>query len=380
MRAVKYIFFGMIFIIILSFNTINIFAFSPEKLEEEIDLNTLIDTLPESSKEYLPQNLKNTDDLINEIQKTDTGSIFTIFLNILKNTFPSTAKKLYSLLGILIALSVVNILKDNIGTPAYSKGLALLTTAIISIFIYEFLNDIWKDAESYISTINAFITALIPVMTFLYTMGGNVSTAIVNSSGLAILLTFSNSVLNSCMLPLSKICFGLTIAGNIGNLKGVSEITKTLKGFFTITLSGIMTLFSIFLLFKTNLSASADSAATRTIKFAGSFIPVIGSALGETVRSLMTGISLIKSSVGFLGIIIIFIITLPIFLKILSAKICIDLSVVVSSLLGCERESIFLKEISGIINFVLAINFTTSLMFVFELIVFVIISPALGAA
>ena len=380
MRAVKYIFFGMIFIIILSFNTINIFAFSPEKLEEEIDLNTLIDTLPESSKEYLPQNLKNTDDLINEIQKTDTGSIFTIFLNILKNTFPSTAKKLYSLLGILIALSVVNILKDNIGTPAYSKGLALLTTAIISIFIYEFLNDIWKDAESYISTINAFITALIPVMTFLYTMGGNVSTAIVNSSGLAILLTFSNSVLNSCMLPLSKIWVGLTIAGNIGNLKGVSEITKTLKGFFTITLSGIMTLFSIFLLFKTNLSASADSAATRTIKFAGSFIPVIGSALGETVRSLMTGISLIKSSVGFLGIIIIFIITLPIFLKILSAKICIDLSVVVSSLLGCERESIFLKEISGIINFVLAINFTTSLMFVFELIVFVIISPALGAA
>lgn len=380
MRAVKYIFFGMIFIIILSFNTINIFAFSPEKLEEEIDLNTLIDTLPESSKEYLPQNLKNTDDLINEIQKTDTGSIFTIFLNILKNIFPATAKKLYSLLGILIALSVVNILKDNIGTPAYSKGLALLTTAIISIFIYEFLNDIWKDAESYISTINAFITALIPVMTFLYTMGGNVSTAIVNSSGLAILLTFSNSVLYSYMLPLSKICFGLTIAGNVGNLKGVSEITKTLKGFFTITLSGIMTLFSIFLLFKTNLSASADSAATRTIKFAGSFIPVIGSALGETVRSLMTGISLIKSSVGFLGIFIIFVITLPIFLKILSAKICIDLSVVVSSLLGCERESIFLKEISGIINFVLAINFTTSLMFVFELIVFVIISPALGAA
>ena len=141
-----------------------------------------------------------------------------------------------------------------------------------------------------------------------------------------------------------------------------------------------MTVFSIILLFKTNLSASADSAATRTIKFAGSFIPVVGSALGETVRSLMTGVNLIKSSVGFLGIIIVIVLILPLFLKIISAKICIDVSVIAASLLECKKESAFLKEISGVINFLLSIYFTTSLMFVFELIVFVTISPALGAA
>ncbi len=378
MRILKYLSFGIIFIVIMSLNTINVLAFSPEKIEEELDINSLINILPDYIKEYLPQNIKDTDNLINNIQKTDYGSFIEILLNITKKVFPQTLKKFYSLLGILITLSIVNALKENITTTAYSKGLALLTTAVLSIFIYDFLDDIWKDAEFYISTLNSFINALIPVMTLLYTMGGNVSTAIVNSSGLAMILTFSNGIVYSCILPLSKICFGLTLAGNVGNIKGVSETIKTLKNFLTITLSGIITLFSIFLLFKTNLSASADGAASRTIKFAGSFIPVIGSALGETVRSLMTGLKIIKSSVGFLGIIIVLAITLPVFFKTLSAKICIDISVVISSLLGCEKESSFLKNIGGIINFLLAIIFTTSLMFVFELIVFVVISPSLG--
>ncbi len=380
MKKIRYIFVGLILIILLSLNTITVFAFSPEKLEKQIDLKSLIDTLPESSKKYLPEELKNTDNLINNVQNANSNSIFSIFFKIIRNIFPRIAKKLSSLIGIVIMVSIINTLKDSIGTPSYSKGLTLLTTAIISIFVYESLNDIWVDAETYLSCVNTLITALVPIMTLLYTMGGNVSTAIVNSSGLAILLTFSNGILYSCMLPLSKICFGLTLVGNIGNIKGISEVSKTVKSFFTITLSGIMTMFSIFLFFKTNLSASADSAATRTIKFAGSFIPVVGSALGETVRSLMSGVSLIKNSVGFLGIILIIVITLPVFLKILSTKICIDLSALTASLLGCEKECCFLKEVSGVINFLLAINCTASLMFVFELIVFVIISPALGAA
>ena len=380
MKFIKYIFFITLFVVILSFNTINIFALSLDEFEEQIDLNSIINDLPDTSKEYLPKNIKNTDDVISEIQKVDSKSIFGIILTVLKNTFSTTGKKLFSLLGILIIQSLVNALKENIATPGYSKVLNLLSSIVISLFIYEFFDDIWSDAEAYVLTINSFVTALIPVMTFLYTVGGNVSTAVVNSSGLAIILTLSNSMIRSCVLPLSKVCFGLTLAGNIGGLKGVSEITKILKNFFILLLSGIMTFFSIFLLFKTNLAASADSVASRTIKFAGSFIPVIGSALGETVRSLMTGVSLMKNSVGFLGIIIILVITLPVLLKILSAKICIDISVIVSSLFGSEKESVFLKEVAGIMNFILAINFTSSLMFVFELIVFVIISPALGGS
>lgn len=378
MKKNKHVIFVIIIIVFLLSNSITAVGLSIEEVQEQIDLNSLLDALPDSTKEYLPQDLRTSGNLINQIQNTDSNYFFEIIGNIINKLLPSTTKKLTSLLGIIITFSIINTLKDNIGTPNYSKCLSLLTITILSIFIYEFANKIWKETEAYISYIDALITALIPIMTFLYTLGGNVSTAIVNSSSLAILLTFSNKFVYSCILPLSKICFGLTIAGNIGNIKGVSKISKTLKSVFTLIFSTLITVFSIFLFFKTNLSASADSAATRTIKFAGSFIPVIGSALGESVRSLMSGISLIKSSVGFFGIILIVVITLPIFIKILSTKICIDIAAFTASLLGCEKESVFLKETSGVINFLIAINFSTSLMFIFELIIFVTISPALG--
>ena len=208
MKRTKYILFMVSFVVLLILNTIKTQAFSPERLEEQIDIDSIIEALPDSSKEYLPENLKNSDELIKEIQKTETDSITTVVFKSIKKTLPSLTKKLFSLIGVLMTISIINTLKNNLTNSAYSKALTLLTSAVLSIFIYELFNDIWIDTEAYLSSINTVITALIPIMTLLYTMGGNVSTAIVNSSGLAFLLTVTNGILQSCLLPLSKICFG----------------------------------------------------------------------------------------------------------------------------------------------------------------------------
>ncbi len=379
MKKLRYVICIAIFVLLFSIDSITVSAYSQSKLEEQIDLNSLIDSLPEEAKKYLPTSFKNTDDILKEAQNTDSNFLVKTIFGILKGLLPSVTKKFYSLVGLIITVSLVNSIKNTIATDGYSKAVSYITMAVISIFIFNLMTDVWANAEWYFSSINASITALIPVMTLLYTMGGNISTAVVNSSGLAIMLTILNTVIKSFMLPLTKICFGLTIAGGVGNIKGISEITKYIKNFFTVTLSGIMTVFSIFLLFKTNLSASADGAAARTIKFAGSFIPIIGSALGESVRSLMSGLNLIKSSVGFIGIVIIIVITLPTLFNILTTKMCIDLSVVIASILDCKKESQLLKEFSGLLAFFLAISLCTAVLFVFELTVFVLISPALGA-
>jgi hypothetical protein len=215
-------------------------------------------------------------------------------------------------------------------------------------------------------------------MATLYSIGGNAASAIVSTSGMSLTITATNYALQHIFLPSLKICFGLLLASRISGIKGVAQIESTLRKFLTTSLVGTTTLFSFFLVFKTNISVASDGLTARTIRFAGSFIPVVGSTLGESVRTVMTGISMIKSSVGFVGVFILLAITLPTLLQIVITKTSFDLASTVSAVLGSEKEGEFLKNVSSIFNFLIAVTFTICILFMFELTVFIFISPALG--
>jgi len=224
------------------------------------------------------------------------------------------------------------------------------------------------------------ISAMLPIMTLIYTLGGNVATAVVNSSGTAITLSVINTLCQHGLFPVLKTLFGLSLTSSVGGFQGINEISKTVRTIFTVILSGMVTVFSIFMLFKTNLAIASDGVAARTVKFAGSFVPVIGSALGDSVRGLISSLSLIKSSCGLVGIVIVLCATLPILICIITNKICFDLAGGVANMLGCEAEGKIMKEFSSILNFALAITVTISVLFVFELTIFINTSLVLGGS
>lgn len=366
-------------IAIMLFLSLQIYAYDTKQIDEKIDISSLFDSIPQDSQDLIPESFLEEENTVEKAKKIDNGFLIELLKKSTKKVFPSFSATLCSLLGVVFLTALVNSAKNNLASESFSKIISFITVSFTAISAYDLLSSITSSVSIYISALNTMINAMLPIMLMLYTIGGNVTTAVVNSSGTAFLLNIMNSIITGGLYPLIDICFGLTIAESLGNIKGLTELTRTLKNIFTAILSGTMTVLSIFLMFKTGLSATADGVSARTIKFAGSFIPVVGSALGDSVRTLMAGIGLIKNSVGFIGIIIILIISLPVVIKVIAAKLCLDLTSGAAVVLGCDKEGNLLKNLSSILGFSLAVIVCVSILFIIELTVFVIISPSLGA-
>ncbi len=359
-----------------AFFTIHITAL--DYTEFGIDTKPITELIPNEVREYLPDGCMEGEDTVTAAESLNYSSLSIFISNLLKGSLEPFVKTFSVLLALIVTCSVINAAKNSITDESMAKMIGFVTILAVSIVSYGILKDVWTSLEMFLKRINVLINALIPVMSLLYTLGGNVATAVVNSSGTAIILSFINSICQYGLFPILKIIFGLSLTSSIGGFKGVEGISKTVRTVFTVILSGLMTVFSIFLLFKTNLAIATDGMTARTVKFAGSFIPVIGSALGDSVRSIISGLTLIKSSSGFVGIMIILFITLPVLLGILTNKLCFDFAGGIADILGCETEGKILREFSSVLNFALALTITVSILFVFELAVFINTSLVLG--
>ncbi len=363
-------------LLFLSFFTIHISAFDPNELG--IDTKPIIDLIPEEIKDLIPNEFIAGDDVVGISDSFTFSSVLTVIAEFVKSAFRPFIKTFSTLLATIVACSVLNAAKNSIADKSMMKIVGFVSMITVSLASYSVLKDMWLSLEVFLDRMNVLINSMLPVMTLLYTLGGNVATAVVNSSGTAITLTLINTVCQNGLFPFLKTLFVFSLTSSIGGFKGIDGISKSVRTVFTVVLSSVMTIFSIFLLFKTNLAMSSDGIAARSIKFAGSFIPVVGSALGDSVRSIMSGLGLIKSASGFVGIMIVLCVTLPVLLTVISNKICFDFVGGIALMLGCENEGKIMKDLSSMLNFVLALAVSISVLFVFELTIFINTSLVLG--
>ena len=87
--------------------------------------------------------------------------------------------------------------------------------------------------------------------------------------------------------------------------RSMKQIYMTLMGFLT-------AIFSASLSLQTTLSASSDSVAMRTAKYAvGQMLPTVGSTIGATLSTRATSMNLIKTTVGAGGVGVLLMLLLP---------------------------------------------------------------------
>jgi stage III sporulation protein AE len=154
-------------------------------------------------------------------------------------------------------------------------------------------------------------------------------------------------------------------------------LTALIKSSYTRTLGFVMLLLSFVLSTQTLLRAAADSLTARAAKFlAGNLIPVVGGALGDTFRTVASGVAFLKSTVGVGVMIVLFLMLLPVLISLLLTRLSFRLSLTVSDLLGCETESRLLNELVGIYGTLIAVVSMCTVFLIFALTLFVRVSAA----
>ena len=224
------------------------------------------------------------------------------------------------------------------------------------------------------------MNSLIPIMGALYLSGGNTLGAALASSSLLVQINLIELGVSSLVIPAVSACLALTLADSItageSRLAGISgSIKRTLTFVFGLCSTLLMATLSA----QNILASASDSAGTRAVKFlAGNMIPVVGSTVGDTLRTLAASVKLMRSTVGVAGIVVLALLILPTVIELFLTRFAFNTAAAVGELLGCKGEVRLYREIASLYGYIIAAAVLSSLLCAFALTLFAIGQVAIG--
>lgn len=280
--------------------------------------------------------------LLRDKAKAPLGSCFTVLLFVILSCF-------------LQSFSDKN--EDSIN-QTYSTVSALIITAVV----LSKLTDTISICVGAISVAGNFIYAFVPVFCLIVIASGS---GAVGFSTNTLLLTLSQGmsfIASNVFMPCVNCFLALGICSSLRYELHLTKMLSAIKRIITTCISFLCGVFVSVLSVKTAVATKADMLGLRSIRFAvNSVVPVIGSSISEGLLSIQAYSSLIKSSVGVVGIVAVVLVFLPALTETvvwrISLLFCSIISDVfgdksVSSVLNAFREALLLANVIIILSMV----------------------------
>ena len=326
--------------------------------------------IPSTAAKSQSDVLKNIDSATKEYLEdlgidTESGegisdiSLKTVFQFLISLVTDKT-KRISSYLIIVIASIIVNsILSSFIEENATAKTAVnyIAVLCIISAIIVP-LKELIINAGAVIKTAAIFTDSYVPILGAIIAASGNVKLAFTYNSFAITLSAFITEVADKFFIPVVNMLFAFNILTSFTFESYKHKIIKSVKRFIIIILSLISTIYTGLLTTQSILAVSSDSLTVRGIRFfSGTFIPVVGSGVSESVASVMSSLSIMKNTAGVIIIVIIILIFLPVIIELLVWYFALGFCSIIADLFGNNDISEMIDELSSVISLINIILF-----------------------
>lgn len=219
--------------------------------------------------------------------------------------------------------------------------------------------------ESVIDEMCDFVTKLAPILCILLAGGGFVSSA------QAFYPVFSASVYVICMIMekfivpmiyLSAVC---GIVNNISGRVSLNNFSKMIKSFSKWILTLSLTIFSGINALYGFCMPGIDGVGLSAAKLAvGSFVPLVGGFLADSIETVISGARLMKNAVGTAGIIALLAICAIPLIKMGAVIFALKISAAIIEPVGDKRFSDMTAEAAEAATTVFAMTAVTAVLFI----------------
>ena len=278
---------------------------------KDLDVNKLENSLPNDVRKDLNEIGVN----LNNPKEFNNFNITNIFKFIFKKTMEIVNTPLKIFVS-CFALMILSALFNNFKTTACVTNLNNATSILIAlctcaILINPIINVIYNISNT-IKNFSNFMLCFIPVFASAIAMSKGVVTSLAYNSTIFLVAQVISTITSDFLLPFTSSFLSLSISGSINESFNISGITNGAKKIIVFTLSLLVTIFVGIFTIQSTISSNVDTMSMKTAKFlSSSFIPIIGSSLGDAFASIVGGLNIIKSAVGGFGIIVCLITLLP---------------------------------------------------------------------
>ncbi len=304
----------------------------------------------------------------NWVDNINAGNVFTIIKEFITDGGKTPLKSGVSVIALILVnaafLAFCGERMEVKGTALYVSSLSVSAVALLPLF-----SVITASARS-VRAGAQFMLSFVPVYgTVLFASGKPITGAASGSLLLAAsegMVQLSTHVLSPLIGSYLAVCICSSVSPVI-NGSGISELIKKAANWI---IGLISTVYLGILSVQTTVNASADTLAVKTGKFViGSFIPVVGGIMSETLTTVQSCMSLLKTSVGIYGVVVVALIMLPVIIELLLWRLMLLCSSSVASVFECGGICTVLKAADAAVSFLVGIILICALAFIISITV-----------
>jgi stage III sporulation protein AE len=331
------------------------------------ELNEAVD---DDTKKTLEENGIDSSD----ISGVTLFDVISAVVNEFLSALTSPIRILAQLAAIIIILSAVR----SISLGGTERAFAMISVLGSVTVIYQSVYSAFENLCKFLDTLCTFMTAYIPIYASVtaasgnYTAGGSYYAA---AFGVCELAAF---VSNKVVMPFLSVFLAVSFTAAINPDMKFSSAAESLKNTVSLILTALMTIFTGLTSIQGLSGSAADSAASRAVKFSASnFIPIIGGSVSEAYSAVYSGLGVIRSSVGTVGIIAAAAMVLAPLMQILAVRFVASAAGFISDLLGVREISELMKSVGFALSAAASTMLCFCMMFIMSTAVIMLVAARL---
>lgn len=306
------------------------------------------------------------------VDKFDLENITSISMNDVVNVLKElVAGSVKSPLEGALTILIFIVLSSFFQSMKVSDGSSLdgvystSTSLIIAVVLMIKMSTTVAMSASAIKIASNFIYAFIPAFCAIVAVSGGITTAFSTNTTILLLSQGLSFLSSNLFVPLINCFMAIGICSSVNTKLNLTKLVTSLKRIITSFVSFCAAAFVSVLSIKTAVSARADILGIRSIRFViNNVVPIIGGTISEGLLSIQSYSSLIKSSVGVVGIIGVALVFLPSIVQVVVWRFVLSLCSVisdifedsaVSNVLQAFRDSMLLMNVVLILSMVTTI-------------------------
>lgn len=255
---------------------------------------------------------------------------------------------------------------SEIGKNNLNNSFSTVGSLIISVFLTYNLTDCITLSCSTIKLCADFSFAFFPAFCVIVATSGSAVTSLSVNTTLLILSQGLNYISELIFIPVTNCFLALGICSGVRSELNLNSAIAMLRRAITTAISTLSAVFVSILSVKTAVASRADALGLRSVRFAiNSVVPVIGSSISEGLLSIQSYSSLIKTSVGVVGIIAVVSVFLPALIEVNIWRLILSLSSMCADLFADSSSSKAIqtfKDALLIIDVILILTMVTTII------------------
>lgn len=324
--------------------------------------------LPDETREFLIRNGIDPSDY-NWVNSFTAESVFGHIAEFVKSGAKAPLRAGAGIIAIILiaaALGSMEIKSSAVSAAVYASCAA--AAAVISVPVSSVINA----SVSALKGTSVFMLSFIPVFAVIVAACGS---AVTSASMSALLLAASETVSyisGFVILPLMGGYLAIALSGAVSPMMKKSGIAETVKRLAFWIMAFISTVFVGILGIQTAVNASADTLASKTVKFIiGTSVPVAGGVLSEAVSTVTASMGLLKASVGIYGALACAVTILPLVIELVLWRAVFLATSAAAELFSLPEIAGFLRAVDSMAAVLVGILLLVGAMFIISLAVVV---------